>query len=125
MLGKQCILRVTAGEAGGRWECCSSCPFDSRLVSLCSLPKPAAASEPARTLPGASVDNKHDSNVLCVDNISCIWTSGTALRQALKPVAGYLEVSTLTLAALCFLLLWLAIGKVSPLKPHPLNGYRR
>ena len=37
-------------------------------------------------------ENKHSAKALCVDNLSCIWTSDRDLRLAIKPIVDYTEV---------------------------------
>ena len=39
--------------------------------------------------------NVNRSKVLCLDNLSCIWTSSKELRQGLKAVSPHIEVDTM------------------------------
>lgn len=63
-------------------------------LSSCSLPAPVDATPKAvgRKLPPMDTRNVHRSSVLCLDNLSCIWTSQNDLRQALKAVSPHIEV---------------------------------
>ena len=67
-------------------------------VLLCSLQKPAVTfnlTGIAKRMPKIWSKNKQGAKALCVDNLSCIWTSDRDLRLAIKPVVDYTEVSRL------------------------------
>ena len=66
-------------------------------VWLCSLQKPLGTynlTGTGKRMPKIWSENKHGAKALCVDNLSCIWTSDRDLRLAIKPVVDYAEVSS-------------------------------
>ena len=69
----------------------------NRHVWLCSLQKPLGTlnlTGTGKRMPKIWSENKHGAKALCVDNLSCIWTSDRELRLAIKPIVDYTEVSS-------------------------------